>query len=291
MFDFQTYVDHKKNPESKRDAQGFGEYAFSGDVRVLKSLSYARPVRVAAEASVRAFKAWYRSDILGKAIKVSPRQFPRLYDAVRHCADQLSIATPTVYITQDFSSINAGTFGTETDSFIMVNSATVDRLSESELLFVLGHECGHIQNSHVTYSTALHFLTNMAGQFVRWVVTPARVALMGWSRRAEITCDRAGLVCSRDLDSATSALVKLAVGSQSLVDQVDLEDYLAQVEQIREGYGRVSEYFLSHPYLPKRVKALREFAESDYYQHHLGRRGGVPLAEVDKRVDEIVSVL
>lgn len=291
MFDFQHYVDVKKNPNARRDARGFGEYAFSGDVRVLNSLSYVKPVRLAAEASVRAFKAWYRSDILGKAIKVSGRQFPQLYSLVRDCADELSIPAPTVYITQDFSSINAGTFGTETDSFILINSATVDRLSEAELRFVIGHECGHIQNSHVTYSTALHFLTSMAGTFVKWIVTPARVALMGWSRRAEITCDRAGLICARDLDAATNALVKLAVGSQKLVDQVDLEDYLAQVDEIKDGIGRVSEYFLTHPYLPKRVKALRLFAESDYYRHHISLDGGVPLVQVDKQVDDIVSVL
>ena len=281
----------KKNPESRRDARGFGEYAYAGDVRVLKSLTYATPVRLAAESSVRAFKAWSRSDILGRAIKVSPRQFPHLYEIVRQCAEELSIAIPTVYITQDFASINAGTFGTETDSFILVNSATVDRLSEAELKFVIGHECGHIQNSHVTYSTALHFLTNMAGQFVRWIVTPARIALMGWSRRAELTCDRAGLVCCKDLDAATSALVKLAVGSQKLVDQVDLDDYLAQVDQIREGVGRVSEYLLTHPYLPKRVKALRAFAGSDYYKRHIGERGGTPLSDIDKLCDDIISVM
>lgn len=291
MFDFQHYVDVKKNPNSKRDARGFGEYAYSGDVRVLNSLSYVKPVRLASEASVRAFKAWYRSDILGRAIKVSGRQFPHLNSLVRECADELSIAAPTVYITQDFSSINAGTFGTESDSFILVNSATVDRLSDAELKFVIGHECGHIQNSHVTYSTALHFLTYMAGNFVRWIITPARVALMGWSRRAEITCDRAGLVCAKDPDAAINALVKLAVGSQALVDQVDLDDYLGQIDDIKKGFGRVSEYFLSHPYLPKRVKALQLFAESEYYQHHVGNRGGTPLVEVDRQVDEIVSVL
>ncbi len=291
MFDFQHYVDVKKNPNAKRDSRGFGEYAFSGDVRVLNSLSYVKPVRLAAEASVRAFKAWYRSDILGKAIKVSGRQFPHLYGLVRECADELSIAAPTVYITQDFSSINAATFGTESDSFILINSATVDRLSDEELKFVIGHECGHIQNSHVTYSTALHFLTYMAGNFVKWIVTPARIALMAWSRRAEITCDRAGLVCCKDPAAAQNALIKLAVGSQKLVDEVDVEDYLAQIDDIKDGIGRVSEYFLSHPYLPKRVKALQLFAESDYFQHHVGQRGGVPLVEVDRQVDELVSVL
>ena len=291
MFDFQQYADRQKSPGRKRDERGFGEYAFSGDIRVMKSLSYIKPVRMAAEASVRAFKAWYRSDYLGRSVKVSTRQFPTLNRLVQECAEELAIAMPTVYVTQDFARINAFTMGTDTDSFILLNSATVDRLTEGELKFVIGHECGHIQNSHVTYSTALHFLTNMAGAFVKWIVTPARVALMGWSRRAEITCDRAGLVCAQDVDAATSALVKLAVGSQNLTDEVNLEDYLAQVEEIKQGVGRVSEYFLSHPYLPKRVKALRSFSESDYYRHHIGEEGGRTLVEVDREVDKIIAVL
>lgn len=291
-FDFQRYIEVRKNPSRRRTNIGnFGEYAYSADLRVLQSLSYARPVRLAAEASVRAFKAWRKSDILGSSVRVSARQFPRLHDLVSECASELHIPVPTTYVTQDFARINAVTLGTETDSFILLNSATVDRLSDQELKFVIGHECGHIQNSHVTYSTALFFLTHMTGIFVRWIVTPARLALMGWSRRAEVTCDRAGVLCAGDVDVAISTLVKLAVGSQSLVDEIDLEQYIDQIEGIKDGLGRVSEYMMTHPYLPKRVKALQTFTQSEYFRRRLGQEGGLSLAEVDKQVDEIISVL
>ncbi len=291
-FDFQHYVDTRKSPNSRRKMKGgFGEYIYAGDYRVMRSLSMAAPVRLASEASVRAFKAWRKSDVLGQSIQVSARQFPRLHSIVAECAQELHIPIPTVYVTQNFAFINAHTFGTESDSFIVVNSATVDRLSDTELRFVIGHECGHIQNSHVTYSTALHFLSNMTGAMVKWAITPARVALMGWSRRAEITCDRAGLLCCRDLDVATKTMVKLAVGSQALANEVNIETYLEQVEEIRQGIGRFSEYFLSHPYLPKRLKALHLFSESEYYQRQIGHSGGKNLADIDRDVDTLVSVL
>ncbi len=291
-FNFQRYVDVRKNPESARTEQGgFGEYAYSTDLRILKTLSYAKPVRLAAEATVRAFKAWSQSDILGSSVRVSPRQFPRIHKMVAECAEMLHIPIPTVYVTQNFASINAATFGTDTDSFILVNSATVDRLSDDELKFVIGHECGHIQNSHVTYMTALHFLTNMGGMFVRWITTPALIALRGWQRRAEITCDRAGLLCVGSMESAQTTMIKLAVGSQALVDELDVDAYLEQLDDIKQGIGRVSEYLLSHPYLPKRVRALRMFAESEYYKMRLGEEGGLPLHEVDAQVDEVISVL
>lgn len=291
MFDFEEYVQVRKDPSRKRGARGFGAYAYAGDVRVLNTLSYARPVRLVAEATVRAFRAWYKADLLGGAVKVSPRQFPHVHRIVSECARELGIPVPTTYITQNLASINAATLGTETDSFILINSATVDRLSDDELRFVIGHECGHIQNSHVTYRTALHFVTHMAGQVIGAIALPARIALNSWSRRAEITCDRAGLMCVKDADMATHTLIRLAHGSQKLADDVHLEDYLKQADELREGVGRVQEFLRSHPYLPKRVKALQLFAESDLYRSHADLEGGRPLADIDREIDAILKVL
>lgn len=290
-FDFQRYVDVRKSPGKKRTARGFGVYAYAGDVRVLNTLSYAKPVRIAVEAAVRAFKAWYRSDLLGSAVKVSPRQFPHIHALVAECAEELGIPAPTTYIAQNLAAINAATYGTETDAFILINSATVDRLSEDELKYVIGHECGHIQNSHVAYKTALNFATNMAGQLLSVIALPARLALNSWSRRAELTCDRAGLMCCKDIDIATKTMVRLAHGSQKLADQVDLDDYLAQMEELKKGAGRIREWWQSHPHLVKRVRALQLFAESDLYHRHTNRDGGTPLVEIDRQVDELIKVL
>ena len=49
----------------------------------------------------------------------------------------------------------AHTFGTEDDAYIVLNGMLVDHLNENELMSVIGHECGHIQNNHVVFSTAL----------------------------------------------------------------------------------------------------------------------------------------
>jgi hypothetical protein len=110
-----------------------------------------------------------------------------------HGRDTLQIAMPQVFIVNS-PTLNAATLGTNDDSFIMVHSALVDHYSDEELLTVIGHECGHIHNSHVAYLTALHYLTYMAGMFLPWILQPALVALRTWSRRAEITCDRAGML-------------------------------------------------------------------------------------------------
>jgi hypothetical protein len=49
------------------------------------------------------------------------------------------------------------------------------------------------------------------------------------------------------------------------------------------------EVFASHPWLPKRVLAMREFAKSDFYRQAVGLEGGVPMAEVDERVSALLK--
>ena len=117
--------------------------------------------------------------------------------------------------------LNAATYGTNEDAFILVNSALMDHFSDSELLSVLGHECGHIHNNHVVYLTALHYLTNVAGILLRNLAVPALLTLRAWSRRAEVTCDRAGALCAGELepvaaraDQARARLAEAVRGAQ-----------------------------------------------------------------------------
>ena len=166
----------------------------------------------------------------------------------------------------------------------MLNAALIDHLSEPELLDVIGHECGHIQNNHVVYMTTLHFLRHAANVFLRWSVKPAVLALNGWARRAEITCDRAGLLCTRDLNVSIDCLVKLALGSRKLYSDVNVDEYLAQLEEMSQGVGQLDELIRTHPYLPKRVAALRLFAETLTTAGLARRRRGRADRDVEGRV-------
>lgn len=291
-FDFQRYIDRQQSPDGTRSARDdeFGNYAYSGDLRVLRRLDRVKPVRMVAESTVRFWKSVQKNELMGSSVRISRRQFPELYDVTAECARTLDIPMPTVYVIQNLAVLNAGTYGTSDEAFILLNSALVDRFSGDELKFVIGHECGHLHNNHVVYRTAVNFLAQGVGAYVKWAVAPATVALNAWSRRAEITCDRAGLVCTRDEKAAINAMLKLAIGSNKLFEQMDVEEYLKQLEGIKQGVGRFSELLASHPYLPKRIEALRLFAQSAYYRTLIGQPGGEPLDEIDRKVDEIIQV-
>ena len=287
---FEGYVGKKRG---ERPAMKEGEdhaYAYVSDRTTRAAFEKVKPVELAVAASVRMYKSFGKNQILGHAVKVGPRQFPRVHEIARSCADTLGIVTPTMYIVNQ-PTLNAMTYGTNDDSFILIHSALVDHLSDAELLDVVGHECGHIHNDHVVYLTAMYFLQQMSTLFTQWLVYPATLALKAWSRRAEVTCDRAGLLCCKDETVSTKSLAKLALGSHKLYDQLDVEEFVAQFAEAQEGPGRYAEVFSSHPWLPKRILALRAFAESSLYRHHIGLTGGNSMTEVDEAVHAIIKVV
>lgn len=289
--DFSKYVALRKGVVEKRQREG-SAYAYSGEQRVRRTLALARPVTLAIEATVRLWQGVKRAELLGSSVKVTEQQFPRLWQIAAKCAKTLGITPPPVYVAPDIGQLNAHTLGTNDDAYVVVNGALIDHLSDDELTFVIGHECGHIHANHVVFSTALYYLTSAASFYVRWIVQPAILGLRAWSRRAEITCDRAGLLCTKDLDVATAATVKLALGSQKLYKDLHMEEYLKQLEEGRKSVGRFMEIFRSHPYVPKRIEALRIFAKTELYRRHAGiGNDGIPTHEADLEVSRILSVL
>ena len=283
--DFEGFVAKKKGERAGGGAETSGhEYAYIMDRQTRAAFERAKPVELAVASTVRMFKTVWKSQLLGNSVKVGDRQFPRIHALAKQCADTLHIATPQVYIVNS-PVLNAATYGTNEESFIMIHSALVDHYSDEELLTVIGHECGHIHNSHVVYLTALHYLTRMAGVFVQWIVQPAIIALRAWSRRAEITCDRAGMLCGKNDVVSVRALTKLVLGSKKLYEEFNIEAFLDQYEEGKDGIGKYMEVFATHPWLPKRVLAMRVFAESELYKKAAGVAGkGLSMKEVDDKV-------
>jgi Zn-dependent protease with chaperone function len=288
--DFEAFVARRRAERTGGSAETTGhEYTYTFDRQSRVAFENTKPVALAVEASVRLFKHIGKHQLLGHAVKVSERQFSRVYGITKAASDTLQITMPQVFVVNS-PVFNAGTLGTNEDSFIMVHSSLLEQYTDEELLSVIGHECGHIHNSHVAYLTALHYLTYMAGMFVPWILQPALVALRTWSRRAEITCDRAGMLVSRDQQAAERAITKLAVGSRKLYEEFNLDAFLEQHEEASHGIGKYMEVFATHPWLPKRVLAMRVFGESQLYRAATGgASAGLTMSEVDSRVSSLLK--
>ena len=290
QLDFDGFVARRKSDRSTGGMETTGhEYPYTFDRQSRVAFESTKPVAYAVEASVRLFKQMGKHQLLGNAVRVSERQFPRIHRITQRACDTLQIGMPQVFVVSS-PVFNAGTLGTNEDSFMIVHSALIDQYTDEELLTVIGHECGHIHNSHVSYLTALHYLTYMAGMFVPWILQPALIALRTWSRRAEITCDRAGMLVSKDPLAAERAITKLAVGSRKLYEEFNLDAFLEQHEEGNQGIGKYMEVFATHPWLPKRVLAMRVFGESQLFQKAMGAPAtGLTMSEVDSRVAALLK--
>lgn len=290
--DFEAFVQKRKDQRAgNQEGNGDHAYAYISDRNTRAAFERMKPVELAVASAVRSSKAIEKSQLLGHAVKVGPKQFPRVNDIARHCAETLGIVAPTVYIVNQ-PTLNAMTYGTNDDSFILVHSALIDHLNDAELMNVIGHECGHIHNNHVVYLTTMYLLQQASTLFTQWLIYPAMIALKAWSRRAEITCDRAGLLCCKDLNVSTKSFAKLALGSQKLYEQLNLEEFVNQFEESRDGVGKYKEITSSHPWLPKRILALRAFADSSLYHKHIGQgEGGLTMEQVDEKVHDIIKVV
>jgi Zn-dependent protease with chaperone function len=289
-FDFARYIAQRRG-QVEQAARDGAAYAYSGELKVRRTLAAARPVVIVLEATTRLWRDVARAELLGTSIKVTDQQFPRVHEAARKAAQALRVRLPPVYVAPASWSLRARALGMDDSPYIVVNATAAESLTDIELVAAIGHELGHVQNNHVLFVTALHYLSQSAAFFVRWVVQPAIMALQAWSRRAEITCDRAALVATRDLDATLATMVKLELGLDKGAS-FRLDEYLRELPDVKKGIGRYAELFRSHPYVPKRVQALRLFAGSAMYAQAMGQdsTGKPSLVEVDKQVGDLISV-
>jgi Zn-dependent protease with chaperone function len=289
-FDFAKWIAVRRGALEQQARDG-AAYAFSGERKFRRTLAIARPVTMALEATTRLWRDSARTELLGSAVKVTDQQYPRVYHAAKAAGAALRVTVPAVFAAPS-DTIKVAVLGTDDAPHLLVNLQLAERLDDIQLIAAIGHELGHIQNGHIFYATALHYLRHSAAFYVRWVVQPAIMTLQAWSRRAEVTCDRAALLAVRDLDKTLQALVAIELGLDKGA-AFSADDYLRSVPDVKRGIGRYAELFRSYPQLPKRVEALRLFAGSAMYAQATGGdpTGKPSLADVDKQVAGLISVL
>ena len=289
-FDFAKWIAARRGALEQQAREG-AAYAFAGERKFRRTLTIARPVTMALEATTRLWRDVARTELLGSAVKVTDQQYPRVYHAAKAAGAALRVSVPAVFAAPS-DTIKVAVLGTDDAPHLIVNLQLAERLDDTQLIAAIGHELGHVQNGHIFYATALHYLRHSAAFYVRWVVQPAIMALQAWSRRAEVTCDRAALLAVRDLDKTLQALVTIELGLEHGA-AFNAEDYLRTTPDVKRGFGRYAELFRSHPQVSKRVQALRLFAGSAMYAQATGGdpTGKPSLADVDKQVGDLITVL
>ncbi|MEV4142016.1 M48 family metallopeptidase [Amycolatopsis sp. NPDC049691] len=212
---------------------------------------------------------------LASSIRVGPKQYPEL-DRLRHeCAETLDLpSVPNLFVYQD-PRVTAETVGMD-EPFIRVSTGLVDLMSHESLRFVLGHEMGHVLSGHAVYRTMMVRLI-MLQMSLSWTPVSALgiraviAALREWFRKAELSCDRAGLLCGQDPTAALRAQIQIAGGIDPA--RIDIPSFLRQaseyesVEDVRDSFLKLR--FVeteSHPFAVVRAAQLQKWAASEEYR-------------------------
>ncbi|HEY7599602.1 MAG TPA: M48 family metallopeptidase, partial [Candidatus Limnocylindrales bacterium] len=140
---------------------------------------------------------------------------------------------------------------------------------------VLAHEAAHIHSDHVMYRTALVILLRLGGA-VRLPILAGlpllaiQLALLEWSRAAELSCDRAAALVTRDPQAVCRALMVLAAGEEA--EALNLDAFIAQGMDYSvggSGLERLTRLLqqlqVTHPMPVRRVRLLLDWVrEGDY---------------------------
>ncbi len=216
-----------------------------------------------------------RRSVLGSAVRLGEDQLGEVWRGHARAYATLDLEpVPDLYM-QQFPIANALTFGSQRP-VVVVNSELVQLLGPEELRAVFAHEAGHVLSDHVLYSTALVILVRLTAiPGIPVPLFPLRAALLEWSRAAELSCDRAAALVTRDPLAVCRTLMVIAAGAEA--GNLDLDVFMRQGQEYREKsspFDRFSRLLadlnLTHPMSVQRVHELMTWVQSADYDRIVG---------------------
>jgi Zn-dependent protease with chaperone function len=233
-------------------------------VRKLIALGYERALRAAA---------------LGSSVRLGQEQLPHIWVLHRQSFNALDLEdVPDLYMTQ-FPIANAATIGIDRP-VVVLNSELVRILDDDGRRAVLAHEAAHVHSGHVLYQTAMLILLRVATGvrlplLAGLPLLAIQLALLEWFRGAELSCDRAAALVTRDPMAVCRALMVISAGEASA--ELNLDAFIAQAMDYSEG-GKglerltrlLADMGLTHPMPVRRVRQLLEWVREGDYDRIVG---------------------
>jgi Zn-dependent protease with chaperone function len=246
-------------------------------VRKLIALGYERALRAAS---------------LGAAVRLGQEQLPGIWVLHRQVFNTLDIErVPDLYLTQ-WPFANAYAIGVDRP-IVVLNSELVRILDEEGRRVVLAHEAAHIQSDHVLYRQALMILLMLTSSMIRLPLLAGlplyaiQFALLEWLRAAELSCDRAAALVTRDPQAVCHSLMVISAGESA--KDLNLNAFVAQAMEYSDGgtgLERITKLLqdlrVTHPMPVRRVRMLLDWVHEGEYDRMVRgdylRRGEEPSA-------------
>lgn len=227
---------------------------------------------------------WMYCYNMSMSVRCGPKQYKTLYAILKESSAVLDIPEPELYVTNNpFPNAFAG--GVERP-YITLRSSMVDTLTDEQLYHLMGHELGHIKAGHILYKSVASVLLPLLELLGRRTFGLGDVASIGimlafyeWSRQAELTADRAGLLVSQSLDLSIDANLALTAGPNRLSGEMNREAFMEQARAYQdagtlESIGKVLIFMLmsstyTHPMPVHRTQELERWVQTGAYDRIL----------------------
>ncbi len=235
---FAAYLNARTRSYKDHIVGGTMDYAFDADFSVkqkittFSSWSKVHKTLVSKDIPNKIKRIFQSTDIAGSL------KHPEIYDAVKICAERLQISVPTAYVRNAPSKHEIYSVAAEgTDPFIVVTSGLAEICTKEELRFLVGCECGRIQNNHCIFNMAApYFGINNLEELEDYTpsendssIKQIAGTITEWAKLADITSDRAGIIClskPQDYPSIVASLHEKGVFVAYKKDNLELSELM-----------------------------------------------------------------
>ena len=152
----------------------------------------------------------------GSSLKLSPKSFPDLFRLTEIACEILGVdQIPELYVHRS-EQFTVTTLGVDRP-MLAISTECLDKLTQQELLFMIGREVAQIKCQHILYQEIgfifpelMDALSGITLGLSGVLSSGLKYALFHWAQMAEYTADRGGLLVCQDIHVTKQLFTKLA---------------------------------------------------------------------------------
>lgn len=238
----------------------------------------------------------YTVQYTGSHLRITKDSYPAIYEYLEYACKILDVKKiPELYVEWNYN-INAFTVGAE-NPIIVLNSGLIDLCDDDEIMFIIGHELGHVKSNHMLYHMMAQVINFIIDQipFGNIAAAPLQYALYYWDRMSEFTADRAGLLCCQSKEAAIRAFMKMSGMPIKQFGDMNYQTFLQQAQDFKqldyENLNKLIKWISivdeSHPWTVMRAAELLNWINEGVYENILNH-GSMPMSIKSKPSPKLI---
>lgn len=295
---FASYLSARTRSYKDHMVGGMLDYAFDPDFSVKQKITTFQPWSkvhknlLSKEIPAKIKRLFQSADVAGSL------QHPEIYSAVQLCAERLQISVPKVYVRNAPNKYEIYSIAAEgVEPCIVATTGLIDVCSKEELNFLVGCECGHIQNNHCIFVMAAPFFginifddPDEAVPESYHALNQIAGTISEWLKLADVTGDRAGIICLSnpgDYPVIMNSLQSKGAFGIYRKDKLELEELLEQYEVLHKTPARSIVLPKGCSHIERRILAGLEFLSCEILYNWRTDLSKVDMHTVNKQALEV----